>query len=124
MKRYIKSGSSPWGGTYVMKNWHGLKFHDYAIRYANVENPEELTLSISGIHPYDDAEYAWARVETSKPNVANIYKNGSLLATVNMPVYDPEEWEYPEEYVDDFIDRIIIKLEHVNKDVKPKMMYN
>lgn len=94
----------------------------YSIYTDNEDDPSQLSMQISELHPYDDAVYAFARVEKFKPNVAQIIKNGDFLASVKMPVYDEEDWESPLEYVDEFIDKIIYQLHRVNKDVEPKIM--
>lgn len=95
----------------------------YSIYIDNEDDPTKLSLQVSELHPYDDAVYAFARVEQFKPNVAQIIKNGKFLSSVSMPKYNDEDWEDPQEYVDDFIDKIIYELHRVNKDVQPKIMH-
>ena len=129
MKRVVTSSSksikadSRFGTEYTVTSWHGLKCHDYFIRVYNEDDPSQLQLQISGIHPYDDASYAWARVESFRPTFAQIIQNGRRLSSVSMPSYVEEDWENFDEYVDEFVDRIIAELEEVNKDVQPKIMH-
>lgn len=128
MKRVLTSSlksikaDSRFGTRYTVNNWHGLRGHNYSVRVYNEDDPSRLQLQISGLHPYDDADYAWARVESFRPTLAQIIKNGAFLSSVNMQCYEEEDWESSDEYVDEFIDRIIAELEVVNKDVKPKIM--
>ena len=126
-KTYIVKGSadikcSRFGTHYIEENWHGTG-QKYSIYLNNEDNPDEISMQISGIHPYDDAEYAFARVESFRPNVAQIIKNGSFLSSVKMQPYNEEDWEDVNEYVNDFIDRVIAELERVNEDVEPKIMH-
>lgn len=122
MKRVIVAGSR-FGVNQVIKNWHGKPNHNYMVRLGGEDSIDTLSIQISGLHPYDDAEYAYARVESGQPTLANIIKDGRFLATVSMEYYDPEDWEDLNEYINEFVDRIIAKLEEVNKDVQPKIMH-
>lgn len=126
MKTYfVKSDSdikcSRFGSHFIDENWHGTG-NKYSIYLNNEDNLSELSMQISGLHPYDDAEYAWARVERFNPTVAQIIKNGKFLSSVKMDEYNETEWENKDEYINEFIDRIIYELETVNKDVEPKIM--
>lgn len=128
MKRVITSSlksiksASQFGVQYTLNNWHNKSGHNYFVRVRNEDDPLRLQLQISGLHPYDDAEYAWARVESFRPNLAQIIKNGKFLSSVEMEEYEEGDWETPESYIDAFVDRIIEELEEANKDVEPQII--
>lgn len=129
MKRYISKPDasiqcSRFSNHVILKNHHFLDPGcSYSIYIDNEDDLSKLSLQVSELHPYDDAIYAFARVEQNNPTLAQIIKNGKFLSSVKMPEYDDESWEDPQEYIDEFIDRIIYELHEVNKDVKPKIMH-
>ncbi len=114
---------SRFGNHHIIQDHHLLDPGcSYSVYTNNEDDPTKLSIQVSELHPYDDAVYAFARVESFRPNVAQIIKNGSFISSVTMPEYDEDDWETPQEYVDEFIDRIFYELHRVNKDVEPKIM--
>lgn len=93
----------------------------YMCHYGNIESPE-FVASLSKIAPYDDAEYVWARIYENKK--VDFIQNGSVIDSMQLPRYDEENYESVGEYVDDCIDRVVVKLNEFNKKIKPRMVHN
>lgn len=129
MKRLITSSrntitsNSRFGSKYIINDWNNQKGHNYSVKVYNEDDPSQLQIKVAGLHPYDDAYYAWARVESFNPTVAQIINNGEFLASVKMEPYDAQKWSSTQDYVDEFVDNIIAELENVNKDVEPKLIH-
>lgn len=117
MKRLIKaSGSVRYDQTTIIN--HGpQRFHVKFTTHNDIIDAVQIT----EIHPYDDAEYAWARM--IGPQVTFI-RDGKILDKMTMAEYDDEYYDTFDEYLDDTFDAIAVELRHFNKDVKPVMVHN
>ncbi len=106
------------------KNYNGPFVHEHGRRRFSVytkfeDDPDYFQCQVSEIHPYDLAEYAWA--EKDSPCGATVYKAGKKIGIINLPEYDPDNYEECYEYLDDIIDRIAVKLIWYNKGVEPRI---
>lgn len=116
MKRYIRSATQY---DHYMSYQHGRQ--KFSVHYSDPNAAGDMYAQISEIHPYDDAEYAWAKIEG--PQVRFI-KDGKTVDKMTLPAYEEEEWESLDEFIDAQIDTIASELMQMNKNVKPRMMYN
>lgn len=97
MKRYIKSSTYD---KYMNYNVDGQK---YAVHYAEydtslddgVEFVSSLRVSMSPIHPYDNAEYPWVVVRS---DYVKVYISNGMLGT-NSRTYNLFEGELPDSVV-------------------------
>ena len=91
----------------------------------NIEDEDinSFKAQISEIHPYDDAEYAWARVGYNGYMNAEFVLDGNIIDRMQFDYYDDEYYESEDEYLDYVIDEICVELKHINKDIKPRMLY-
>ena len=96
--------------------------------------PGYKILQISEIHPYDDADYAWAIYDAAdNPNYACIVRNGKTEDRIAISPWADNE-EYYEEYydadsaLDQYRDEVIIQLVYAlresNEDVKPRTIHD
>lgn len=115
MKRYIKSSSQPKYSERRKFTFDGIQYRAYI---SNADNPENLLLDISELHPYDESEYAWARKVS--PILVNIYQAGKKIDELYVD-YDLDEFDSPEEYVDTVIEAICEELREYNKSVEPRI---
>lgn len=75
---------------------------------------------VTEIHPYDDASYAWARIQNG---VIEYFKDGRKIDSsfyMNADDYDIENSEWCQTVVD----KAIYRLRDLNKDVEPRMIHN
>lgn len=80
----------------------------------------EFTAQISEIHPYDDAEYAWASL---KSGVVSYIRNGKTIDKtyyVNADDMDVEN----NEWCDMVVEEAARHLRKLNSGVKPKIIHN
>lgn len=82
----------------------------------------DFEAQISEIHPYDEAEYAWAQIDANK--LVKFFKEGKLIDKVQMHYYEDEDHEDVDEYIDDIIDQVCVGLRDINVGVEPRMMHN
>ena len=115
MKRWVK-GTTAYDQSTVIN--HGpQRFH---VKYT-VDNDLIHAIQITEIHPYDDAEYAWAR--GIGPQITFI-RDGKVLDRMTIADFDEEYYETFDEYLADTFDAIAVELMNFNKDVKPVMVHN
>lgn len=76
---------------------------------------------VSEIHPYDEAEYVWARIG-QRPGIIEYIQNGSI---VDVSYYmTSEDWDVENiEWCDTVIDTAIENLIELNKNVQPRMSH-
>lgn len=77
---------------------------------------------ITKISPYDDADYAWAKVHRN--GLIEFILNGKIVDKLQMHAYEEEDYEDIQEYFNDTIESGAEELKNINKDIKPRMMYN
>ena len=103
-------------------NVDGQKFSVYTV-YG--DDPEKIQFQITEIHPYDDAEYSWAKKD--RPTGATVYKQGKRYGFIE--VRDVEEYfedepdARPEDYIKEIIKYTCRELHKLNKDVEPKIIH-
>ncbi len=88
------------------------------------ENPLEPKFQISEIHPYDDAEYTWARCGFKGCAYVEFINSGKIIDGMQWNYYDEEDYEDPTEYINEIIDQTCVELLAFNKDVESHMIYN
>lgn len=76
---------------------------------------------MAGIHPYDDADYAWAVCDGA---VVNYYRGQRKIGSNVVMQYDPDDYEEYSEYIYELVDSTAVTLRDYNKDVKPKIIHN
>lgn len=98
--------------------------------HMNDNGPYEgsFAAQITEIHPYDDADYAWARIGFN--GQVEFIKSGKVIDKMQLASYDPDDYEeYYENasvdtYISDMLDSVAVELMHINRDVKPVMVHN
>ena len=74
--------------------------------------------SASEIHPYDMAEYTWARCTGDS---VDYYRNMRKVAHKSVLLYDDEDYEEYHEYVYELVDSVCRTLRDYNRDVEPQI---
>jgi len=120
MKRYSKfdRDSAPDTQSFTITR-SGTKFRVSTTIY---EDPSQFMFEILEVHPYDEADYAWAKKVS--PTSFNIYKDGRRISSLPVPDFDDEIYEDVIEYYNECLDIAYLALIEANKDVKPQMSYN
>ena len=95
----------------------------FAIHQNFPKDPNNLKADISEIHPYDDAEYTWARVGAKGTMYVEFIRNGKVIDSLQFGYYD-EEYHDPKAYIKDVINTVCEELLELNKDVEPIMVHN
>ncbi len=124
MKRWIKASDQY---PEYLTIQHGRR--NFSV-HLNHDGPYEgsFAAQISEIHPYDDAEYTWAKIDFNGQVL--YYRNGKLVDKSQLWSYDPDDYEeYYEnaavdQYISDCLDSIVTDLLQLNRDVKPIMVHN
>ena len=124
MKRQIRAGSK-YNDFFTIQ--HGPRH--FAVHF-NDEGPYEgsFAAQVTEIHPYDDADYAWAKIGFN--GQAEFIKNGKVIDKMQLASYDPDDYEeYYENasvdaYINDMLDTVAVELLHINRNVKPIMVHN
>lgn len=112
----------------------GQKYRIYDTKSSDPLLPGYKILQISEIHPYDDADYAWAIYDAAdNPNYACIVRNGKTEDRIAISPWADNE-EYYEEYydadsaLDQYRNEVIIQLAYAlresNEDVKPRTIHD
>lgn len=125
----IKSSVEPAAAKY--NKYTKLRFHDqdFGVHYTYVNtNPDadpremfkEFKAAVREIHPYDDAEYAWAQLENG---VVKYIKNGKVIKTSYYFNADDADVEN-NEWVDYVLTDALRQLHELNAEVEPRMIYN
>ena len=101
----------------------------FAVHYNNIDNSptadpmsmlRQFKAQVSEIHPYDDADYAWA--DLSK-GVVNYYRSNKRIDTSYYGTSDDMDVEN-EEWCDAVLYAVAENLTDLNRDVEPRMMHN
>ena len=103
----------------------------FSVRYNAIEvspdaNPMDIWRQFCGqvteIHPYDEAEYTWARIG-HRPGVIEYIRNGKVIT--KSYYMTAEDWDLDtSEWLQTVIDIAIENLLDINKDVEPRMVHN
>lgn len=102
---------------------------EYMIHYVGLDTSpssdaqdlfNRFAAQVTEIHPYDDANYAWAKIQNG---VIKYFKDGweidrSFYFTADDYDIDNSEW------CQTVVDEAIHRLRDLNKDVKPRMVHN
>lgn len=94
----------------------------YAVYSKNSDDPMKLELQVSEIHPYDDADYAWAKMQSNKQ--VSFYRNSRLVDKMQLSYFDEYFDDSAEDYYHSLIDDICFELRDMNKGVEPVMVHN
>ena len=122
MKRYIHASEELELNDYTGKPFefqHGRKrFMARVTADNNLIRKAQITL----IHPYDDAEYSWAKVEGPQ---ATFIRDGKVLDRMTIWEYDEDDYENGfDEYVGEVLDTIATTLIDFDRDIEPIMVHN
>ena len=116
MKKYIRA--TKYDSRMVWS--HGNQRFSVHMNDCNEDNPL-CVFQVSEIHPYDDADYAWAACDG---RTVNYYRNNRKIASKPVIPYDPEDYEEYREYIDELVDSVCMTLREYNRDVEPRMIHN
>lgn len=119
MKRVIKAARSYETQEYVVKD--GTK---YSVKYTYAEDLYAVDMYIGTIHPYDDADYAYAFIEDGIMKIYTYVNGRPKLIRRHYIIDNIEHTQGRPAELEDIIDYTIYELQDANKNVKPKMMYN
>ena len=112
MKRYIKANNANYYDQHFVLN-HGK--HRFSIYIKNSDSPF-FEASISEIHPYDFAEYTWAKILR---NGQVEYRRGSkVIDKMQLCDYDEEYYESIDDYINDCIDNVMVDIINFDKNVE------
>lgn len=107
---------------------HGYQKFSVHIDNCDEDNDTESFVmprfQISEIHPYDDAEYTWAKRSDELADRVLYIRDGRIVEKVRIWSYKPDEYEDPTEYVNDVLDTVAVNLMKKNSDVDPKIIHN
>lgn len=120
MKRQINAASE-YNEYFTIQ--HGPTKH-FGVHF-NDDGPYEgsFIAQITEIHPYDDADYAWARINYN--GQAEFIKDGKVVDKLQLHDYDEEDYENGiYEYYNDCLDTVAVELMHINRNVEPRMIHN
>ena len=126
MKRYIKSSDNFNSELteYFTFNHGRQEFSCHAINTDTLADADLFRATVSEIHPYNDAEYAWAQIGKIQPLHVRYIREGKVIDVGMLPDYNDEAYESEQEYYDAILDKVAIRLLELNKDVKPIMVHN
>lgn len=80
----------------------------------------EFQASVSSIHPYDDAEYAWAQIENGH---INVIKDGKVIQQYYY--FDADDMDIENtEWCDAIIEQAIDYISEINDKVQPRIIHN
>lgn len=77
---------------------------------------------VTKLSPYDDADYYWAKIEGN--GLIKFIYNGKVKDKMQTHSYEEEEYDSVNDYFNDIIESAAEELANLNKDIKPRMMYN
>ena len=124
MKRYVRANTEY---PEYLNIQHG---HAHFGVHANFDGPYpgSFAASVSEIHPYDDAEYTWAKIGFNGQTI--FYRNGKVVDKMQLASYEPDDYEEQEfstsavdQYINDCLDTVATELLQMNRDVKPIMVH-
>ena len=123
MKRIITSANK-YGSPYTKYNTYQRGKQRYSVHFNEPSSPSGFKAQIREIHPYNDADYVWARIGNRGAVEAEFIQNGKIIDRMQMNYYDEDYYESVDEYYDDLIDAVCVELRNFNKDVEPVMVHN
>lgn len=119
MKRYVRANSTYTSYTTI---YHGRQ--KFSVHYTPDEYSGMVQAQITEIHPYDDAEYAWAKIIGPQ---AIFYRNGKQLDKMTIGGFDADNYEDDDtaynEYLNEVFDDVAVELLNLNKNVKPMISH-
>lgn len=126
MKKMITAGSGNRYDNHLNIYYKKQKFHVNIDFYdSNADVFRMPRFAIQEVHPYDDAEYTWAKKDDTNSNRVMYIRNGKVVDTSTLWSYEPDDYENdPDDYVSDILDNIAAELYDMNQDVKPIMVHN
>lgn len=89
----------------------------FMISILNEYDPDSFQFIVTELHPYDLAEYAWAK-KVSPVEVA-IIRDGKIESYIPLPEWDWDCYEDENEYYDELIGLTCVALKAANKSVEP-----
>ena len=122
MKVLASNNNSP--DYYVTGRYENTKY-SVSVYYAYDDTVYDIY--IHEIHPYDDAEYAWAYAKDVEyaPKTINICMESNKIDTIQLNDYDLDQSGF--ESVEDFFRHIgyitMSYLKEYNEDIEPRMMH-
>ena len=118
MKRMVKANTQYTDYATIQ---HGRKRFSVHLNY---DGPYEgsFAAQITEIHPYDDAEYTWAKIGYN--GQVQFIRNGKVVDKMQLPTYESDDYESIEDYYNDMLDTIAVELINMNRDVEPIMVHN
>lgn len=128
MKKYIKATQYMDSMEYTR---NGTRFRVYMNDCS--EDQPICKFQIAEIHPYDDADYAYAvcdgvRIKYYRPLRKNDFilnaPRTQLIDQETIFDYDPDDWEDYNDYLREIIDETCVNLLGYNKNVKPIIMHD
>lgn len=113
----------------ALTNSNTLKFGWSGVKFSIKDKPlhwceyglSDYEAQITEIHPYDDADYYWAKIHG---NIADFIQGHKVKSSMTLPVYVDEDYEDEVEYLDTIIDIVCRELRKLNKNISPRMMHN
>lgn len=122
MKKLIKSSvtAATESSDYMTYTRSGQRF---GVHLYN-DDPMSVKFQVTEIHPYDDAEYTWARCGYKGACYVEFIRNGKVIDGMQWHYYEEEDYEEEREYIDEMIDQTCAELRNYNRDVKPRMIHN
>lgn len=112
---------------YKGKNRFSIHYDDVT----DIEDPElsfkQFRASVSPIKPYDDADYAWARIQNGS---IDYVRRGKLIKKEHYFMfsdYGTDEdpfYENANDWISDITDRACDMLVELNQNVEPRIIYN
>ena len=124
MKRYIKStivNASAYGSQTFIEV-EGVKFSvkDKPLHWCEY-GLSDYAAQITEIHPYDDAEYYWAKIEGAN---AKFILDRSVKSSMQLPTFDEDKYADESEYINTIIDIVCRELRRLNKNINPRILHN
>lgn len=120
MKRYIRSTTADqFPNRTKIDKGDGHRFFVY---YTNPDRLGTMRAQIQEIHPYNDADYAWAAVDGLQ---VKFYNRKGLIDKMPLWSYEPDDYaDDVMSYVDDVLDAICDELVKLNENVKPVIVHD
>ena len=125
MKRYVNCAQD--STLEVNQNNHITFYHGRRMFAANIQMIQPYPLFVGNVyqpHPYDDAEYTMAFIGRHGVMNVEFVRDKKVISRIQFHVYEEEDHERPEDYVNDILDQIAVEILDLDRDVKPRMMYN
>ena len=115
MKKKIKANNANYYDEHFVQN-HGN--HRFSIYIKNGDSPF-FEASISEIHPYDLAEYTWAKI--LRNGQIEYRRNSKIIEKMQLWDYDEEYYESIDDYINDCIDSVMVDIIEHDKDVESRI---